>query len=84
MTTTDLLIPKNTSKTFNQNELAPYSREELELLYGSQELMKTASRLWVELAHQCGLRTDEVSTFPASAVKNPRLSPIKSLCGNHG
>lgn len=78
MTTTDLLIPKKyKQKTFNQNELAPYSREELELLYGSQELMKAASRLWVELAHQCGLRADEVATFPASAVKDPTLIPDK-------
>ncbi|EGR3001955.1 integrase [Vibrio parahaemolyticus] len=78
VTTTDLLIPKKyKQKTFNQNELAPYSREELELLYGSQELMKPASRLWVELAHQCGLRADEVATFPASAVKDPTLIPNK-------
>ncbi|MDP2568139.1 hypothetical protein Q8W14_06040 [Photobacterium damselae subsp. piscicida] len=78
VTTTDLLIPKKyKQKTFNQNELAPYSREELELLYGSQELMKPASRLWVELAHQCGLRADEVATFPASAVKDPTLIPDK-------
>ncbi|MGQ5484920.1 site-specific integrase [Photobacterium damselae subsp. piscicida] len=78
VTTTDLLIPKKyKQKTFNQNELAPYSREELELLYGSQELMKPASRLWVELAHQCGLRADEVATFPASEVKDPTLIPDK-------
>ncbi|MFS1440868.1 tyrosine-type recombinase/integrase [Vibrio sp. 10N.286.46.E10] len=74
VTTTDLLIPKKyKQKSFNQNELAPYSSEELELLYASKELTKPASRLWVELAHQCGLRADEVATFPASAVKDPEL-----------
>ncbi len=74
VTTTDLLIPKKyKQKSFNQNELAPYSREELERLYASKELTKPASRLWVELAHQCGLRADEVATFPASAVKDPAL-----------
>lgn len=74
VTTTDLLIPKKyKQKSINQSELAPYSREELELLYTSKELTKPASRLWVELAHQCGLRADEVATFPASAVKDPAL-----------
>ena len=78
VTTTDLLIPKKyKQKSFNQNELAPYSREELELLYASKELTKPASRLWVELAHQCGLRADEVATFPASVVKDPTLTTDK-------
>lgn len=74
VTTTDLLIPKKyKQKSLNQNELAPYSREELELLYASKELTKPASRLWIELAHQCGLRADEVATFPASTVKDPAI-----------
>jgi site-specific recombinase XerD len=74
VTTTDLLIPKKyKQKKFNDSDLAPYSPQELTLLYNSNELTKATSRLWVELAHLCGLRADEVATFPALAVKDPTL-----------
>ncbi len=75
VTTTDLLIPKKyKQKKFNDGDLAPYSKEELELLYSSQELTKPSTRLWVELAHLCGLRADEVSGFPSAAVVDPSLT----------
>ncbi len=75
VTTTDLLIPKKyKQKKFNDGDLTPYSREELELLYSSQELTKPSTRLWVELAHLCGLRADEVAGFPSAAVVDPSLS----------
>lgn len=75
VTTTDLLIPKKyKQKKFNDDELAPYSREELELLYGSQALTQPSARLWVELAHLCGLRADEVANFPADVVVDPSLT----------
>ena len=78
VTTTDLLIPKKyKQKKFNVSDLAPYSRQELELLYNSEELAKTTPRLWVELAHLCGLRADEVATFPALVVKDSALHPDK-------
>lgn len=74
VTTTDLLIPKKyKQKIFNSNELSPYIRSELELLYSSHELTKPTSKLWVELAHLCGLRADEVANFPASKVKGTDL-----------
>ena len=50
------------------------TREELELLYSSQELTKPSTRLWVELAHLCGLRADEVAGFPSAAVVDPSLT----------
>lgn len=75
VTTTDLLIPKKyKQKKFNDGDLAPYSKEELELLYSSQELTKPSTRLWVELAHLCGLRADEVAGFPSAAVVDPSLT----------
>ena len=75
VTTTDLLIPKKyKQKKFNDGDLAPYSKEELELLYGSQALTKPNARLWVELAHLCGLRADEVAGFPSAAVVDPSLT----------
>lgn len=78
VTTTDLLIPKKyKQKKFNDSDLAPYSPQELTLLYNSNELTKATSRLWVELAHLCGLRADEVATFPALAVKDPALHTDK-------
>ncbi|MGF1760452.1 site-specific integrase [Photobacterium sagamiensis] len=78
VTTTDLLIPKKyKQKKFDHGELAPYTREELELLYSSKELTKPASRLWIELAHLCGLRADEVASFPANKVQDPTLSSKK-------
>ena len=78
VTTTDLLIPKKyKQKKFNDSDLAPYSPQELTLLYNSNELTKATSRLWVELAHLCGLRADEVAIFPALAVKDPALHTDK-------
>lgn len=74
VTTTDLLIPKKyKQKKLNDSELAPYGREELALLYSSNELTKATSRLWVELAHLCGLRADEVASLPACVVKDPTI-----------
>ena len=75
VTTTDLLIPKKyKQKKFNDGELAPYNREELTLLYSSNELKKPAPRLWVELAHLCGLRAGEVAKLPATSVLDPSFS----------
>ncbi|WP_170892977.1 site-specific integrase [Vibrio sp. 1-2 (7-a)] len=75
ITTTDLLIPKKyKQKKFNEGELAPYNREELELLYSSKALTRPNAKLWVELAHLCGLRSEEVAGFPSLAVVNPALT----------
>lgn len=74
VTTTDLLIPKKyKQKKPEGNELSPYTPEELNLLYNSNEVAKESSRLWVQLAHICGLRADEVASFAAEGVKNPSL-----------
>lgn len=75
VTTTDLLIPKKyKQKKFNNGDLAPYNREELELLYSSKALALPSAKLWVELAYLCGLRAEEVASFPSMSVVNPALT----------
>ena len=74
ITTTDLLIPKKyKQKKSGDTTLAPYSQDELQLLYESKELTKQGSRLRVDLAVICGLRAEEVATFNASHVVDPSL-----------
>ena len=74
VTTSDLLIPKKyRQKKVSNSELSPYSKQELQYLYSTVELSKDGPRLRVDLACHCGLRAEEIATFPASLVKDPTL-----------
>lgn len=72
ITTSDLAIPKKyKQKKPDHAQLKPFDQEELKALYECHELTKQAIRLRVDLACQCGLRADEVATFPADQVVDP-------------
>jgi len=74
VTTTDLLIPKKyRQKKVSNSELSPYEREELQALYSTHELTKDGPRLRVDMACHCGLRAEEIATFPSSLVVDPGL-----------
>lgn len=74
VTTTDLLIPKKyRQKKASNSELSPYERDELQALYSTHELTKVGPRLRVDMACHCGLRAEEIATFPSSLVVDPSL-----------
>lgn len=64
VTTSDLTIQKKyRQKKASHSELSPYSKQELQQLYSTEELTKDGSRVRVDLACHCGLRAEEIATF---------------------
>lgn len=60
--TSDLIIPKKyKQKTLSADQLCPYSKEEVSLLYSSAHLTYPTRKLWVDLALLSGLRAFEVA-----------------------
>lgn len=79
--TTDLVIPKKykTKKTDLDDDLTPYSAEELKQLFESRYMRLETRRLWAQLAFVCGLRAMEVAAFPEASVENPEMSEKTSF-----
>ena len=74
ITTTDLAIPKKyKQKKSDDSGLSPYDQDELKALYATKEMAKEGTKLRVDLACQCGLRAEEVATFPSDKVVDPQI-----------
>jgi len=75
--TTDLIIPKKykNRKAALDDDLAPYSADELRWFFDSHYMRTETRKRCADLAVVCGLRAEEVATFPESAVEDP------SICG---
>lgn len=74
--TTDLAIPikyKNRSAAVD-DDLMPYSAEELGWFFGSNYMGIGTRKLCADLAVVCGLRAEEVSTFPERGAEDPAVS----------
>lgn len=62
--TSDLTIPKKyRQKSSSNDQLAPYSKDELSLLFESDHLVYPTRRLWVDMGLLTGLRAFEIAAF---------------------
>lgn len=84
--TSDLAIPKKYKSKSDamDDELTPYSLQELNCFFGSKHMKLAGRRLWAQLAHACGLRAHEVTSLPEDVVvqpskSGPKVFPVRVL-----